>query len=264
MQQSDRPSSKMLICETGLLRWRTISFQRFARLESTLEQHDRTIVNDFAKSQISPWLERTRWPHYLAGIQLSEAAKLCELPHPVREPVLVEISDAIDRLVSAAHTSVCEDKVNFFGQKRITSFLPHKEVYSRPLVVKLQQSTYTQHIYSCKRLLTFACRTSDRTCSVSLRHRLNSRQTALLDSLLALAAKWTEGRSPATGPLDRACLEFCLSLLDHRLAGDIFESVIVGFLAVWGIDEASGAFYEAPNYTPKLLAFIKIAQLLTL
>ena len=39
---------------------------------------------------------------------------------------------------------------------------------------------------------------------------------------------------------------------------------MVGFLAVLGIDENNNTLHEAPNYTPKLSAFIKIAQLLVL
>ena len=242
----------------------TSIFRQLAHLESTVEKEERSVSDQHVKNQVSPWLERTRWSQYLNGVQFSEAAKLADLPNPMREPAPEEISKSIDRLVSTAYASVCEDKVNFFGQKRITSFLPHKEVYSRPLVVKLQQSTYTQYKHSWKRLLAFTCRTSQRDCPINLRHRLNSRQTALLDSLLALANKHAAGNDSATDLLDRLCLDFCLSLLDHRLTGDIFESVIVGFLAVWGIDEANGVFHEAPNYTPKLSAFIKIAQLLVL
>lgn len=62
--------------------------------------------------------------------------------------------------------------------------------------------------------------------------------------------------------LDRACLTFCVSLLDHRLAGDIFESVVVGFLAVAGIDVAKLAFRQPSNYTPILSGLIKVGQLL--
>jgi len=59
--------------------------------------------------------------------------------------VLYEVALAVDRLVEAAYMSLCEEKVNFFGQKRITSFLPQTEVYSRPLVYKLKESTYKQY-----------------------------------------------------------------------------------------------------------------------
>ncbi|KAH7418858.1 hypothetical protein BKA64DRAFT_635969 [Cadophora sp. MPI-SDFR-AT-0126] len=64
--------------------------------------------------------------------------------------------------------------------------------------------------------------------------------------------------------LDAACLRFCIALLDHRLMGNNFDSVIIGFLAVLGIDTAREGFQEANSYTPHLLALIKIAQMLVL
>jgi hypothetical protein len=64
--------------------------------------------------------------------------------------------------------------------------------------------------------------------------------------------------------LDLACLQLCITLLDHCLMGDIFDSVIVGFLAVLGIDTAKEGFQEATTYTSHLSALIKIAQMLVL
>jgi hypothetical protein len=46
--------------------------------------------------------------------------------------------------------------------------------------------------------------------------------------------------------------------------GDIFDSAVVGFLAVLGIDSSRKGFQEATTYTPRLSALIKIAQLLVL
>jgi hypothetical protein len=51
---------------------------------------------------------------------------------------------------------------------------------------------------------------------------------------------------------------------DHQLKGDIYESVVLGFLAVLGIDTGNFYFFEAPNYTSKLSGFIKISQMLAL
>jgi hypothetical protein len=85
-----------------------------------------------------------------------------------------------------------------------------------------------------------------------------------LDHVLALAAKKAVEASSASEPLDHMCLDFCLSLLEQPLRSNIFESPLVGFLAVIGIDENNNTLYKAPRYTPKLSAFIKIAQLLVL
>jgi hypothetical protein len=53
-------------------------------------------------------------------------------------------------------------------------------------------------------------------------------------------------------------------LLDHDLKGDLFESVIVGFLAVIAIDPIKGILKEAYHFTPTLSSFIKIAQMLVI
>lgn len=93
---------------------------------------------------------------------------------------------------------------------------------------------------------------------------MNSRQTALLVDLLALATEKAAKAALSPDFLDRTCLDFCLSLLEQPIRGNIFESPLVGFLAVLGIDENNGALHNALNYTPKLSAFIKISQLLVL
>jgi hypothetical protein len=52
---------------------------------------------------------------------------------------------------------------------------------------------------------------------------------------------------------------FYISLLDHTLTGDLFESVVVGFLAVLAIDTTKKVFRDAYSYTPFLSGFVKIA-----
>jgi hypothetical protein len=63
--------------------------------------------------------------------------------------------------------------------------------------------------------------------------------------------------------LDRACLLLCIALLNYTILGDYFESVVLSFLAVLGIDESpSGVFCSLLSYLPDLSKFIKIAQML--
>lgn len=50
-------------------------------------------------------------------------------------------------------------------------------------------------------------------------------------------------------------------LLDHPLHGSIYNSVIIGFLAVLGINPKE-SYHEATTYTPSLSAFVKLSQLL--
>jgi hypothetical protein len=63
--------------------------------------------------------------------------------------------------------------------------------------------------------------------------------------------------------LDKSCLHLCISLLDHTLLGDHFESVVLSFLAVLGIDGKPWGVFRSPvSYSPDLSKFIKIAQML--
>ena len=149
-------------------------FGTLARLETTQSHAERIPDAALTKTQVSPWLERTHWLHYLKGVPLDKAARLARLPTQHDEPMLYEIGLAVDRLVEAAHLPLREEKVNFFGQKRITSFLPDREVYSCPLVYKLQEATYKQYKQSWKQALAFICHTSDPRQEIAFEHSLNT------------------------------------------------------------------------------------------
>jgi hypothetical protein len=224
-------------------------FGTLARLETTQSHVERIPVAALTKTQESPWLERTRWLYYLKEILLNKAAGLARILTRHEEPVFYKIDLAINRLVETAHLPLREEKMKFFGQRRITSFLPFTEDYSRPLMYKLQKVTYKQYKQCWGRALAFNCRTNDPRQQVQLQHSLNSHQTALLDNVLALAAEKAARASTASEPLDHMCLDFCLSLLGQPLRGNIFESPLVGFLAVMGINGNNDTLHEAPRYT---------------
>jgi hypothetical protein len=61
--------------------------------------------------------------------------------------------------------------------------------------------------------------------------------------------------------LDRACLRFCIELLDHRLVGNPYNSAIISGLSILGIGPGE-TWVEAINYTTIYSAIIKIARAL--
>ncbi|KAF4547048.1 Hypothetical protein D9617_64g101310 [Elsinoe fawcettii] len=155
-------------------------------------------------------------------------------------------------------------------------------------MVKLQRASYKAYKQVRKRLICFAYRSTLHDCGVRLAHQLTPKQRISLDRLLlraeAVGAAALEDGSSAGDhapndrkcqgkadgadlaarkqTLDRECLVFCISLLDHTLKGDIYESVVVGFLAILGIDVKARTFMSAYAYTPTLSKFIKIGQML--
>jgi hypothetical protein len=62
--------------------------------------------------------------------------------------------------------------------------------------------------------------------------------------------------------LDQACLALSIALLDHTLKGDLFDSTLVGFLAVLGVDPARQNFRDPYSYTSYLSGLVKMAQML--
>jgi hypothetical protein len=111
-----------------------------------------------------------------------------------------------------------------------------------------------------------------------LLHRLTTAQLFHLDRALHLAEELSsvqrlprsdplpaeeEGAGEVVRDLDRACLLLCIALLDHPLQGDHFESVVLCFLAVLGVDKSPGGVFCGPlSYSPDLSKFIKMAQML--
>lgn len=145
-------------------------------------------------------------------------------------------------------------------------------------MVKLRKSTFRAYKSIWKRPLCFVYRTSLPTQSIRLLHRLTNGQLFHLDRVLRLAGELSSlqcllgsGSSVTEGveveeivrDLDRACLLLCVALLDHTLQGDHFESVVLSFLAVLGIDESPGGVFRGPlSYSPDLSKFVKMAQIL--
>jgi hypothetical protein len=76
-----------------------------------------------SKTEISPWLEMTRWPRYFHGLNMADVAPLAYAANPITEPALVLLGESFDRLIELAHRSICEDKISVFDQAQINSFI---------------------------------------------------------------------------------------------------------------------------------------------
>lgn len=64
-------------------------------------------------------LEMTRWPRYLKGYSFGKVAPLASPANPTSEPILVEFSNSLDRIVEEAHSST---KSTFSTKRESTPF----------------------------------------------------------------------------------------------------------------------------------------------
>jgi len=109
-----------------------------------------------SKTEVSPWLEMTRWPRYFHGLNMANVAPLAYTANPITEPTLVLLGESFDRLIERAHQSVCEDKISVFDQAQINSFIAGRSSkHDRMLMVKLAKSTFCNYKSLWKRLLCF-------------------------------------------------------------------------------------------------------------
>ena len=154
-------------------------------------------------------------------------------------------------------------------------------------MVKLLKSTFRAYKGIWKRLLCFVYPTSHLNQSIPLLHRFTEALLFYLGQAICLAEKLLflqhlpgsnvsstekekgeedkdeESRGGIVYDLDKACLLLCISLLDHTLRDNHFESAVLSFLAVLNIDESPGGVFHSPlSYSPDLSKFIKMAQML--
>jgi hypothetical protein len=69
------------------------------------------------------WLDATQWRQLFKGVPLLKAAVLSHIPDLAIEPHLYILTKSVDYLVKQAHAAVCDDRIGFFNQFCINSFI---------------------------------------------------------------------------------------------------------------------------------------------
>ncbi|THC88037.1 hypothetical protein EYZ11_012521 [Aspergillus tanneri] len=202
-------------------------------------------------TEVCPWLDLTQWPRYIGGHGFTAVAQLGALPDPTTEPVLAAVAESVARLVRHACGSIRERKIKSSTSSGLTD------------------TTYRRYTQVWQRLVCFAYRTGQPNSPTRLNHSLTRAQSAWLCCLTDRARAVQEPgeghrTAEAQALLDQACLYFSISLLDHTLRGDLFESVVVRFLAVLGVDANRQVYRDACSYTSFFSALVKVAQLLVI
>ncbi|KAJ5602286.1 hypothetical protein N7510_011820 [Penicillium lagena] len=235
-------------------------YEQIRQYEEKETQYNQIITTDRDYSEYSPWLEKTRWRDYLHGYTFTELAALAYMPDPIQEPILQLWMGSLDTVLDQALQSIADHRINMFDQARINSFVDdaYRRPSHRPVFYHLTLYTNQRYRRIWKRLLCFVHRTAQPSQSIRLAHILTKDQVDLLQQMeevsqqlyrlttsAAAATRITHIPRPlledairdASVALNRICLLFCIALLDHVLRRDTFESVVIGFFAILGIEE---------------------------
>lgn len=229
------------------------------------EEEKRRIVKDSDEvTEVSAWLDRTQWIRHLEGQDKSDIAQLVK-PAQQDEEELREVEKSVVRLVEQARQTILQKKVNIFTLQRLESFQPGQDA-QKPFHVNFGTDTIQRYQRIWKQLLVYVLRTVD---TESQRYQCTKEQQDSIQSVRIAVDNFREDSSEAMQQeMDKYCLQLCVTLLAHRLDHDEYESAVISFLAVMGLENILGTsryrFKDSAQYTPVLSGFIKIAQMLTL
>ncbi|KAJ4265120.1 hypothetical protein NW764_015764 [Fusarium oxysporum] len=235
----------------------------------------------------SQWLRVTEWPRFLEAHkqELMQVAALVSLPNLATsyelgspgspETLLSILLDSLSRVITRSRISLQNGMLNAFDQQRLNSFIAGRSS-RKPLIHNLREDTYKKYIRVLQHLMGYLFRLAWLKRGPKVHYWLTEGQAvAMMDAVHTaseMSATSGDGQNPDHADeirkrLDDRCLILMVSLLDHKLYGDVYDSIVVSFLAVMGIRQdvtSSNArkLSEAAEFTPKLSALIKMGQLL--
>lgn len=229
-----------------------------------------TIVTGNNKAEPNPWLRRTGWATHLAGQDIQFIYRTAALDvnegwvddeDGIKRTALQLIYGSIDRLAAAAVDVCSYDDVGIavlfeIGRKNIDVKPP------TPFSAQVEPATLRRYTNTWKRIVGYLFRTMDidedeRPCY----DLLESQQSQLDRMQRTLRRTPNPGSDSERQTVDRTVLDLLVSLLDHPLQGDVYDSVILSALAAMGVRE-DGGWCQPEDYTGLFSATIKIARML--
>ncbi|KAI4192651.1 MAG: hypothetical protein LQ350_008599 [Teloschistes chrysophthalmus] len=247
------------------------------RQEAQKQQESHTIERT-EKNEVNPWLERSGWHRYLKGLDPLKLMESVEDPDEETEPVLCTIWKAMDQMIRHCQQTVIE-RVGLFIRMEAVRTEKHQTRYY-PLQGNMNAQTFGRYSRPWKQLLMFFGRTLHQREWKVPKYQLRSRQAKAWKHLINQAKaesqgnledrksentsaggeseKGSEDEEALLQPLPKACLGFCISLLDEQVKQHEYHSAMVCALAVLGVKK--DGWLGADRYPSILSAMIKISR----
>lgn len=242
------------------------------------QQADETLIQAGEVNEASPWLQRTQWPVYLKGIPGHWLLGLIETPEANAEG-----TEAVVRLLwDTMFTLACVSQ-------RVTQLTGHSlrieaartEVSKRPfqpLKAYMNEARMKQYTEPWQQILAFFARTQDPANRHVLSYEFTTLQRTKWEKLWTTAQIISNGATPdprtktppsdssddpfCLTPIQIACHEFCLSLLNETHVKNEYDLTLVCALAVLG--RRPSGWKDEDAYPPILSKVIKISRFLVL
>jgi hypothetical protein len=265
--------------------------EQMAKAWENIEKRANKTFQEGEKDEVNPWVDRTQWLPYLVGTERADLIACVEEPvaepdprsDVKSEPIAAAIWVAMAGLTRSSQASVIE-RVGIFVRLEVIRTEKHQTQH-KPLQPYMDQEAIIKHAQPWQQALMFFARTQKEHTWKSPGYKFTRRQREAWEALIweaeATAARGAEeeideideeaeageeqgsaeGNQAVRLPsIQKACLRFCIALLDHRITRREYDSPLVCALAVLGIKE--DGWKSSEQYPPILSAVIKVARFL--
>jgi RecQ family ATP-dependent DNA helicase len=219
------------------------------------------------------WLRRVGWVRHLEGKDRPTLLASVQAIDGATEVTLQGIWESFERVVNTAQETIVSGVIGqaalFEVNRKEQGVKPRK-----PFDGWMEDETAKKYKTVWRQILCYLFRTQDWADEERPTYELTEEQGDAFDTLVEAVEELQElsqqrGAEGHASPeeekrqerVDRLCLKLCIELLDHDLAQNEYESVVISGLAVMGMREDEG-WLGAEDYTPKYSGFIKIARML--
>lgn len=218
-----------------------------------------------------PWRQHTRWDSHLGGYNKDNLRELVETVN--NDKIILSI--LVDSFIRAINKAKQNAHMEVVGQAALfkVNSIEYGRKSDKPFPAEMEDNTDRKYKHIGQQQLCYVVRSETQWAQEDRpRYKLTAGQQTAFRMLIAAAeslegidpeAEITDNMKRQMDQLDSYCLDFWIQLLDHRLVGNEYDSVIISGLAVLGIAE-DGSWIEACNYTPIYSAVIKLARLMVI
>jgi superfamily II DNA helicase RecQ len=273
--------------------WGQLRTQALKRL-AEVEKKSQETIQEVQTKDANPWLERTGWSKYLKNLNRMELLESIQEPNGTpdakEEPVEAAIWKVMGEIAEISQESITT-RVGVFVRMEMIRTEQHQTKY-HPLQPYQHGEKVKDRVHSWRQVLMFFARTQKEHDWRSPKYRFTDAQQQAWDRLIEEARQGLDEEEESSDDeeeeedqeeeedmeededmeeeetnqakpkpltsIQKACLDFCVELLNQTISQREYDSALVCALAVLGIKEDG---WKGPDqYPPILSSIIKIAR----
>ena len=295
VRQPEDATTAQIHASTSEAAW-SRAWQRANEYWELMQEEAHSKIQQGETTEVTPWLKRTGWLKYLDECDRKELLESIRQPNVNEddedEPIEGAVWQAMGDIAAISQTTVENSGVMLRLEAIRTEM--HQTRY-QPLQPYQDAKTVHDQCKPWQQMLMFFVRTQREHGWKSPPYRFNQRQFAAYEKFIATADATTVsddeseggeesevgsdvGSEPSTDQspseaagrptpepkpltrIQRACLEFCIELLNQRIHNNEYDMALICATAVLGVRPFGGGYRDPESYPPVLSAIVKIAH----